>query len=35
MNVKKNAEIQLELFIVNWAYKTRGFLLNIIILQTY
>ena len=32
--MKKNAEIKLELF-VNLAYKTCGFLSNIIILHTY
>ena len=35
MNMKKNAEIKLLLFIVNLAYKTRSFLSNIIVLHTY
>ena len=35
MNTKKNAEIQLLLFIVNLEYKIRDFLPNIIILDTY
>ena len=35
MNMEKKAEIQLQLFIVNLAYKTRGFPSNIIVLHIY